>query len=92
MSWVFKRQNDLAAKEGRHILSAYEVPIEKDETERIWHIAEADRSATTLLRPAETGGVLLTLKKVTMRLIEIEMSSFNWWPGGVIIGTAEKWD
>ena len=48
-----KRQNDLAVKAGQRILSAYEVPIGNDETERIWLITEADRSATTVLRPEE---------------------------------------
>lgn len=48
-----KRQNDLAVKEGYRILSAYNVPIENGETERIWIITEADRSATTILQPQE---------------------------------------
>ncbi|HRQ42370.1 MAG TPA: hypothetical protein PLD25_31015 [Chloroflexota bacterium] len=48
-----KRQNDLAVKEGYRILSAYNVPIGNGETERIWIITEADRSATTILQPRE---------------------------------------
>jgi hypothetical protein len=47
------RQNDTAVKEGYRILSAYNVPIESDETERIWIITEADRSATIILLPDE---------------------------------------
>ncbi len=48
-----KQQNDLAVKEGYRILSAYNVPAENGETERIWIITEADRSATTVLLPSE---------------------------------------
>jgi hypothetical protein len=48
-----RRQNDIAVKEGYRILSAYDVPLEKGETERIWIITEADRSATTVLKPNE---------------------------------------
>ena len=48
-----QRQNDLAVKEGYRILSAYNVLIRNDETERIWLITEADRSATTILLPSE---------------------------------------
>jgi hypothetical protein len=48
-----KRQSDIAVKEGYRILSAYDVPIGNEETERIWIITEADRSATTLLTPQE---------------------------------------
>jgi hypothetical protein len=47
------RQNNTAVKEGYRILSAYEVTTEDGETERIWVITEADRSATTILSPAE---------------------------------------
>ncbi|MCB8980590.1 MAG: plasmid related protein [Ardenticatenaceae bacterium] len=47
-----ERQNDTAVKEGYRILSAYTVPA-GDETERIWIITEADRSATTVLLPSE---------------------------------------
>ena len=47
------RQNDRAVKEGLRILSAYDVPLGNGETERIWIITEADRSATTLLTPRE---------------------------------------
>lgn len=46
-----RRQNDTAVKEGYHILSAYDVPIGNDETERIWIITESDRSCTTVLLP-----------------------------------------
>jgi hypothetical protein len=46
-----KRQNETAVKEGHRILSAYNVPIGDDETERIWIITEGDRSATTVLLP-----------------------------------------
>lgn len=48
-----KRQNETAVKEGYRILSAYTVPVGDDETERIWIITEADRSATTVLLPSE---------------------------------------
>jgi len=48
-----KRQNDIAVKEGYRILSAYDVPIENGETERIWIITESDRSATSIILPAE---------------------------------------
>ena len=44
-----KRLNNEALKNGERLLSAYEL---KDGT-RIWAITEADRSATTLLRPDE---------------------------------------
>jgi hypothetical protein len=47
------RQNNTAVKEGYRILSAYEVTAENGETERIWIITEADRSATTILLPSE---------------------------------------
>jgi hypothetical protein len=47
------QQNNTAVKEGYRILSAYEVRIEDGETERIWIITEADRSATTILLPSE---------------------------------------
>jgi hypothetical protein len=47
------RQNNTAVKEGYRILSAYEVRTEDGETERIWIITEADRSATTILLPSE---------------------------------------
>jgi hypothetical protein len=48
-----KRQNDIAVKEGLRILSAYDVPIGNDETERIWIITEANRCTTTALLPVE---------------------------------------
>jgi len=48
-----KRQNDTAVKDGYRILSAYTVPVGDDETERIWIITEADRSATSVLLPSE---------------------------------------
>jgi hypothetical protein len=48
-----KQQNDLAVKEGYRILSAYNVPIGNGDTERIWIITEADRSASTILLPSE---------------------------------------
>ena len=47
------RQNNQAVHEGLRILSAYDVPVAGGETERIWIISEADRSATTVLLPAE---------------------------------------
>jgi hypothetical protein len=47
------RQNNTAVKEGYRILSAYEVTTVNGETERIWIITEADRSATTILLPSE---------------------------------------
>lgn len=48
-----RQQNDIAVKEGYRILSAYEAPTGNGETERIWIITEADRSATTALLPSE---------------------------------------
>ena len=48
-----RRQNDIAVEEGYRILSAYDVPIGNEETERIWIITEADRSCTTALFPSE---------------------------------------
>jgi hypothetical protein len=48
-----KRQNDIAVKEGLRILSAYDVPLGNGDTERMWIITEADRSATTILLPEE---------------------------------------
>jgi len=47
------RQNNTAVKEGYRILSAYEVTTENEETERVWIITEADRSATTILLASE---------------------------------------
>ncbi|MCA9938827.1 MAG: hypothetical protein KC418_09300, partial [Anaerolineales bacterium] len=47
------RQNDTAVRSGDRLLSAYDVPVGKEETERIWIITEADRSATTILLPHE---------------------------------------
>lgn len=44
-----KLENDLSVQQGFRILSAYELPG----GEKIWLITEADRSATTLLRPDE---------------------------------------
>ena len=43
-----KQENELSVKEGFRILSAYG----KGKT-RLWIITEADRSATTILRPDE---------------------------------------
>ncbi|MFQ5401737.1 MAG: hypothetical protein ACE5E7_19340 [Anaerolineae bacterium] len=48
-----KRQNQRAIKEGLRILSAYDVPTDDGEAERIWIITEADRSTTTVLTPEE---------------------------------------
>ncbi len=48
-----KQQNRRAVKEGLRILSAYDVTTGDGETERIWIITEADRSATTVLTPRE---------------------------------------
>lgn len=48
-----RRQNDIAVKEGYRILSAYDVPIENGETERVWIITESDRSSTTVLKPSD---------------------------------------
>jgi hypothetical protein len=45
------QQNDQAVREGLRILSAYDVPAAGSDTERIWIITEADRSATTVLLP-----------------------------------------
>ena len=47
-----KNENDLAVKAGNlRIFSAYETDIEN--VGKIWIITEADRSATTILRPSE---------------------------------------
>jgi hypothetical protein len=48
-----RRANEQAVKNGARILSAYDVPLADGETERIWVITEADRSATTFLLPSE---------------------------------------
>jgi hypothetical protein len=48
-----RRQNDIVVEEGYRILSAYDVPIGNEETERIWIITESDRSCTTVLLPSE---------------------------------------
>jgi hypothetical protein len=44
-----KTENELSLKYGFRLLSSYQVT----DTEKIWIITEADRSATTLLLPAE---------------------------------------
>jgi hypothetical protein len=44
-----RRENELSFREGFRILSSYNLP----NAERLWIITEADRSATTLLRPDE---------------------------------------
>ena len=44
-----KTENELSLKHGFRIISSYQV----SETERLWIISEADRSATTLLLPGE---------------------------------------
>lgn len=43
------QENELSLREGFRIMSVYKLP---DET-KIWIITEADRSATTILLPAE---------------------------------------
>ena len=48
-----RQQNNQAVREDLRILSAYDVPIQGGEKERIWIITEADRSATTVLLPEE---------------------------------------
>ena len=48
-----RRANEQAVKNGGRILSAYDVLLADGETERIWVITEADRSATTFLLPSE---------------------------------------
>ena len=44
-----KQENELSIREGFRILSAYTLTT----GEKIWLITEADRSATTFLRPEE---------------------------------------
>jgi len=44
-----KTENELSLKHGFRIISSYQV----NETEKLWIISEADRSATTLLLPGE---------------------------------------
>lgn len=44
-----KEQNELALKEGGRILSAYTLPTGG----KLWVITEADRSATTIIKPDE---------------------------------------
>jgi hypothetical protein len=44
-----KAENELSIKAGFRILSAYRTSLD----EKIWIITEADRSATTVLLPAE---------------------------------------
>jgi predicted RNA-binding Zn-ribbon protein involved in translation (DUF1610 family) len=43
-----KRENDLSVKQGRRVLSCYELRGDK-----LWIITEADRSVTTLMTPDE---------------------------------------
>ena len=43
-----RRENELALKHGRRLLSSY--PVGK---KRVWVITEADRSVTTILLPSE---------------------------------------
>jgi hypothetical protein len=47
------QQNGRAVQESLRILSAYDVPMNGGETERIWIITEADRSATSIILPEE---------------------------------------
>ena len=47
------QQNNQAVRGGWRILSAYDVPVDGGETERIWIITEADRSATSIILPEE---------------------------------------
>jgi hypothetical protein len=44
-----RKENELSVKKGFRILSAYELPT----GEKVWVITEADRSATTILLPAD---------------------------------------
>lgn len=44
-----KTENELSLKHGLRLMSSYPV----NETEKLWIITEADRSATTLLLPEE---------------------------------------
>lgn len=44
-----KEENELSLKEGFRILSAYKLPT----GQTLWIITEADRSATTILKPDE---------------------------------------
>lgn len=44
-----KEENELSLKEGFRILSAYKLPT----GQKLWVITEADRSATTILKPEE---------------------------------------
>jgi hypothetical protein len=53
LDYFDRRQNDTAVRQGYRILSAYNVPLPDGESERIWVITESDRSATTVLLPAE---------------------------------------
>ncbi len=43
-----RRENGLALRHGRRVLSSYEVG-----SDRVWVITEADRSVTTILLPEE---------------------------------------
>lgn len=49
LSEADREENELSLREGFRLLSAYELPT----SERLWIITEHDRSATTLLLPAE---------------------------------------
>jgi hypothetical protein len=44
-----RQENELSVREGFRILSAYQLP----DGQKLWVITEADRSATTILRPEE---------------------------------------
>lgn len=44
-----KKENELSVEKGFRILSSYELAT----GEKVWLITEADRSATTILRPDE---------------------------------------
>lgn len=44
-----KSENELSLKHGFRLMSSYPIT----DTEKLWIITEADRSVTTLLRPAE---------------------------------------
>lgn len=49
LSQADREENELAIKKGYRILSAYTLPT----GQKIWVITEADRSATTILKPDE---------------------------------------
>ena len=64
-----RRQNDIAVKEGYRILSAYDVPVENGETERIWIITESDVRHVTVCGIAPKGATGHSLRTCDLSLL-----------------------